>query len=102
MEVSGQLHAPGALPPGERAPGSHWIGGWIGPRAGLDAVEKRKSLHCRESNPGRPARRYTDWAIPTPTDTHAPTYKPLVYYVYVQHSYYVCKAGESVRIIKDI
>jgi len=22
--------------PGERAPGTHWIGGWVGPRAGLD------------------------------------------------------------------
>jgi hypothetical protein len=26
----------------ERAPGTHWIGGWVDPRAGLDAVEKRK------------------------------------------------------------
>jgi hypothetical protein len=24
--------------PGERAPGTHWIGGWEGPRAGLDAM----------------------------------------------------------------
>jgi hypothetical protein len=24
---------------GERAPGAHWIGGWVGPRAGLDVVE---------------------------------------------------------------
>jgi hypothetical protein len=30
--------------PGERAPGTHWIGGWLGPRAGLDAVEKIKIL----------------------------------------------------------
>jgi hypothetical protein len=42
--------------PGERAPGNHYVGGWVVPRAGLDAVEKRKILHCRESNPGRPAR----------------------------------------------
>jgi hypothetical protein len=28
--------------PGERAPGTHWIGGWVDPRAGLDDVEKRK------------------------------------------------------------
>jgi hypothetical protein len=34
--------------PEERAPGTHWIGGWVGPRAGLDAVETRKILHCRE------------------------------------------------------
>jgi hypothetical protein len=28
----------------------------VGPRARLDATEKRKSSSCRESNPGRPAR----------------------------------------------
>jgi hypothetical protein len=28
--------------PGERAPGTHWIGGWVDPRAGLDDLEKRK------------------------------------------------------------
>jgi hypothetical protein len=39
MEVSGQLHAPvAALPPRERAAGTDWIGGCVGPRAGLDAV----------------------------------------------------------------
>jgi hypothetical protein len=31
MEVSGQLHAPAALPPGKEPPGTHWIGGWVGP-----------------------------------------------------------------------
>jgi hypothetical protein len=35
--VSGQLHAPTALPRN-----THWIGGWLGPRVGLDAVDKRK------------------------------------------------------------
>jgi hypothetical protein len=25
--------------PFERAPGTHWIGGWVGPRAGLDDLE---------------------------------------------------------------
>jgi hypothetical protein len=42
--------------PEERAPGTHWIGGCVGPRVGLDAVEKRKILHCRESNPGCSSR----------------------------------------------
>jgi hypothetical protein len=28
--------------PGERVPGTHWRGGWVDPRAGLDDVEKRK------------------------------------------------------------
>jgi hypothetical protein len=41
---------------GEIAPGSHWIGDWMGPRAGLDVMEKIKvSYSCRKSNPGRPA-----------------------------------------------
>jgi hypothetical protein len=44
MEVSGQLHAPAALTPGKEPPRSHWIGGWVGPRAGLDRVVKRKIL----------------------------------------------------------
>jgi hypothetical protein len=31
MEVSGQLNAPVALPPGKEPPsGTTWIGGWVG------------------------------------------------------------------------
>jgi hypothetical protein len=30
MEVSGQLHAPAALFPREKASGTNWIGGWVG------------------------------------------------------------------------
>jgi hypothetical protein len=33
---------PGRIIPRERDLGNHWIGGWVGPRAGLDAVLKRK------------------------------------------------------------
>jgi hypothetical protein len=29
---------PGRFTPGERAPGTAWIGGWVGCKAGLDAV----------------------------------------------------------------
>jgi hypothetical protein len=51
--MSGQLHAPVALSPGERAPSTHWIGGWLGPTADLEDIEKRDS----NSAPlGRPAR----------------------------------------------
>jgi hypothetical protein len=32
------------LYPRERALGTHWLGGWMGPKAGLDDVEKRKFL----------------------------------------------------------
>jgi hypothetical protein len=34
---------PCCLTPRERAPSAHWIGGWVGSRIGLDAVEERKS-----------------------------------------------------------
>jgi hypothetical protein len=50
----------------ERAPGTHWIGGWVDPRAVLDAVVKRTIPSSRrESNPRTPivqpvAQRYTD------------------------------------------
>jgi hypothetical protein len=30
---------------GRFIPGTHWIGGWAGPRTGLDDTEKRKFLH---------------------------------------------------------
>jgi hypothetical protein len=35
---------PDRFTPGERAPGTHLIGGWVGPRSGLDVVEKRNIL----------------------------------------------------------
>jgi hypothetical protein len=31
----------GRFTPKERAPNTHWIGGWVGPSAGLDDVEKK-------------------------------------------------------------
>jgi hypothetical protein len=45
---------------GERVPNTHWTGGWVGPRTGLDDVEKRKflTLPGLELRPlGRPVRR---------------------------------------------
>jgi hypothetical protein len=34
----------GRFTPGEIGPGTHRIEGWVGPRGGLDAVRKRKTL----------------------------------------------------------
>jgi len=45
-----------SLHPGEEAPGTHFIGGWLGPRTGLKAAVKR-NRSCRESEPCRQARR---------------------------------------------
>jgi hypothetical protein len=60
---------PRPLYPGEIPPSSQWIGGWVGPRAGLNAVEKRKILPLPEieTQPSSLARRYADWAIQTST-----------------------------------
>jgi hypothetical protein len=55
MEVSGQRHVPAAFLSGKEPLGTHFIGGWVGTRAGLDAVEKSKiTFPCQESNPGHP------------------------------------------------
>jgi hypothetical protein len=71
--VSGQRHAPAALYlRGKDPQGTHWTGGWVGPRAGLDA-EARGKILClwRGSNLDRPVvpsvvRHYTAWATPAP------------------------------------
>jgi hypothetical protein len=44
METSGQLHAPVALPPG-----NHSIRSWVGPRAGLEAVDEWDSNPAQQS-----------------------------------------------------
>jgi hypothetical protein len=59
MEVSGQF-TPRSFYPRGKSPGTHWIGGWVEPRAGLDDMEKRKflTLPGLELRPlSRPARR---------------------------------------------
>jgi hypothetical protein len=67
--VSGQLHAPAALPPGKEPPSTHGIGDWVGPRAGLDDVEKEKILDPYQESNSDPsavqpvASCYTDCAI---------------------------------------
>jgi len=43
---------PGRFTPKERTPSTHWIGGWVGPRTGVDAMVKGKILSpYRDSNP---------------------------------------------------
>jgi hypothetical protein len=59
MRVGGQLHTPATLPLGKR-PSTHCIGGWVGPRAGLD--ECGKSRPHQDLIPGPSS--YTDYAIP--------------------------------------
>jgi hypothetical protein len=63
MGVDGQRHAPAALPPGKR-PGIYCIGGWVGPRAGLDGCWKISPPPGFDPRIVQPvSSRYTDWAI---------------------------------------
>jgi hypothetical protein len=59
-----QLHAPAASSPEKEAPGIHWIGGWVGPRSGLDTVKNKISSPAWiRTLPTQPiARRYTDFS----------------------------------------
>jgi hypothetical protein len=49
--------------PRGKDPGTHWTGGWVGPRAGLDTEVGGKILCPRRGSkprsPGRPARSHT-------------------------------------------
>jgi hypothetical protein len=63
-EVSGQLHAPAALPPGKEHPVHIGQEAWRAPEPVWTRWREKKCQHSRESNPGRPPRHYTDQAIP--------------------------------------
>jgi hypothetical protein len=58
--------------PARFTPRTHWIGGWVDPRVGLDDLKKRKFLPPQRDSNSDPfvvqpiASRYTDYAIPTP------------------------------------
>jgi hypothetical protein len=72
MGVSDQRQSSAAFTSGERNRGTHWTGGWVGPRAGLDTETRGKILClCEGSNLDHPVvksvvRHYTDWATPAP------------------------------------
>jgi hypothetical protein len=46
MEVSGQFHTQAALFPG-RSPRTHFIGEWVGPRAGRDTAVATAGIELR-------------------------------------------------------
>jgi len=64
--VRGQCHAPAEPYPQER-PGTHFTGGWVGLRAGLDECGKSPSHQDSIPGPSSPiVSRFTDYAtLPT-------------------------------------
>jgi hypothetical protein len=61
---------PWRFTPGETAHGTNWTGGWVGLRAGLNILEKRKfvsSVGNRMSAVQHVVHYYTDWATPITT-----------------------------------
>jgi len=62
------------LYPRER-PGTRWIGGWVGPRAGLDWCGKSRSHRDSISGPSRPYRVATLTELSRPYDTSVSTKK---------------------------
>ena len=66
MWVSGQRHAPTALPL-EKRPGTHFIGGCVVPRAGLDGCGKSRPHRDSITKPSSPQR------VVVPTELSQPT-----------------------------
>jgi hypothetical protein len=60
--VGGERHAPAALP--RQRPGTHCVGGWVGPRAGLDGCEKSRPTGIR--SPDSSARSESLYRLSSP------------------------------------
>jgi hypothetical protein len=63
LDRSGQRHALAALFRQEKDPRTHWMGGWVGPRAGPDTEARGKILlplpGIEPLSPGRPVSSQT-------------------------------------------
>jgi hypothetical protein len=76
------ISRPGRFTPGVRAPGTHWIGGWVDLTADLDDLEKRKFLTLPELELrplSRPARSYSLYRL------HHPGSSPTLYGMYLNN-----------------
>jgi hypothetical protein len=72
----------GRFTPRKSTPGTHWIGGLVDPRVGLDDVEKRKFLTVPglELRPlGRPARSQSLYRLSCPRSN-------IIQHIYIIHT----------------
>jgi hypothetical protein len=63
MGVSDQHHAPPLFIPGEMTPGTHWMGGWVGPEpVWTQRLEEKSSVSVGDRTPvvHFVVRHYTD------------------------------------------
>jgi hypothetical protein len=94
---------PTRFTPGERAPGTHWVGRWVGSKAVLDAVEERISLplpgtefHCLRPSSPLPVATRTELTRGSTLCTTLYQLRKLV----LIHKYYVDNIHRPVYITK--
>jgi hypothetical protein len=90
MDVRGQLHALADLPPGERAPGIYWIGGWVGLRDSADAVAKRISHYSAPAGNRTPVV-FGDKETTGPTDNTQQASKRSIHLSFSYSQWTMCK-----------
>jgi hypothetical protein len=91
---------PRPLYPSERAPRTHWIWGWVDPRACLDDVEKRKflTLPGHELWPlGRSACSQSVYQLAIPVPNYCEWLKKMIMEYFIMLSWY--RAGGIDKII---
>ena len=76
LDGGGWFNATPRLQPQERIPGTHCIGGWVGPRAGLNGCGNLAPTGIR--SPDRPARSESLYRLsyPGPRPINSPQPKP--------------------------
>jgi hypothetical protein len=104
MMVSGQLHARAALPPGNILD-THCIRIGLAPEPVWTLWKTAKSCAFRESNPGRPTCRSTDWAILTPRASGSRLFltclfRPL-WILCINSQVWICKSARFFSIKKQ-
>jgi hypothetical protein len=66
---------------GDRTPGTHYTGGWVGHRADLDTEVRRKILWplswIEPRSPGRPSRSQTPYWLSYPADSYLITLRKI-------------------------
>ena len=83
----------GRFTPGERSD-TYFIGGWVGPRAGLDGCGKSRPTMIRSRTVQSEGSRYTDYSI------RAHKYYTILYYTILYYTilYYTILHSSKIRM----